>query len=567
MPKNQKSFLSKLKNSKKRKTSNKFNPLEWSSRLRVFIVVVVFAVVGTVFLVRSQASTFISQNFSSSSQASEFSVIKGGTWSIANGTYNLTNASKASDIINSNIAVHKNAVKSGDYTLTADAKSTATSSKWDDFTVIFSFTDINNYYYASFNESNDSNTNGIFKVSGDKATQLKDFSSTIRGGTTYKIKIEKKGTDAKVYMGRALMGTISDAVLAGGKVGFGSYNNNATFDNLEVNIPSSIPAPVPVPAPAPVPTPPTPIPAPGPVTYTCTKTLAAGGNLKSFVDSLGAGQTGCLRAGTYGGSDVYLKKPDVTLASYPGEKATITAFVEVYPEATRSRLTRLKFDGGNNSGNTVTLKIQANDAILSDSEVTKGGKGICTLIGSWNAAERVIVERNRIYNCGPSTSKFDHQLYLGKAKGTIIRYNLLSANAGGWGVHLYPSAQGTLVEHNIIDGNHGGVIFAGEGSGTPSSNNTVRFNAITYSGPRWNAEGSWSDGPVGSGNTVTQNCLFTTGPNAPGGLNTASRGFTESNNTILSGSPYINRAAGDYRFSPGSVCANLVGDVAGQLSF
>jgi F5/8 type C domain-containing protein/Big-like domain-containing protein/parallel beta helix pectate lyase-like protein len=284
-------------------------------------------------------------------------------------------------------------------------------------------------------------------------------------------------------------------------------------------------------------------------------------SVQKLVASLGAGQTGCLRQGTYGGSDVYLRTPDVTLQSYPGEKATITAFFEAYPEADRARINHLRFNGATH-GNSTGLKLQGDDIVFSDNDVTKGGNGICILAGSQNT-QRVVIERNRIYNCGPSGSKYDHQIYLAHTRGVIVRWNILSGNAGGWGVHLYMDGDGTVIEHNVIDGNLGGVVFAGDGS-NHSDSNQVRNNAITYSNPRWNVEGSWSGGAKGTGNEAHHNCVYSTGPSSPSGVATQD-GFSAHDNTVLSGSPYVNRSTGDYHFRSDSPCASLVGDVQGTI--
>ncbi len=317
---------------------------------------------------------------------------------------------------------------------------------------------------------------------------------------------------------------------------------------------------------------------------TCTKVAATTGSdsaagtdaapyktVQKLTRSLAAGQTGCLRNGSYGGADVYLDKPDTALQSYPGERATLTTFLEVTPAAPRSRVSGLKIDTTGHSNSTGT-KLQADDVVFSDNEVTKGGEGICILAGTYNAAQRIVIERNLIYNCGAavkpdgSKNKYDHLIYLSGTRNAIVRWNILRDNGGGWGVHMYPNADGTLVEHNIIDGNQGGVIFAGEGGGA-SDSNTVRNNAITSAGPRWNIEGSWSGGTPGTGNTANANCLFTSGPSQPAGIATQS-GFsaTANSNTVLSGLPYVDRSAGDYRFKAGSPCAELVGDVAGVVA-
>ena len=285
--------------------------------------------------------------------------------------------------------------------------------------------------------------------------------------------------------------------------------------------------------------------------------------VQKLVTSLTAGQTGCLRTGTYGGSDVTMHRPDVTLTSFPGERATITAFLEVYPEAARARLQNLKFDSTNN-GNATGVKLQADGVLFADNELTKGNRGICLMAGTWHAARDIVIERNHIHHCGPSGSKYDHQVYLAGTRNATVRWNVLDANAGGWGVHMYPDADGTLVEHNVIDGNHGGVVFAGDDS-DHSDNNVVRYNAVTYSGPRWNIEGSWGGGGSGNGNSAHHNCVYTEGPSSPGGIASAD-GFSPSSNTVLSGSPYVNRGSSDFTFRSDSPCSALVGDVAGAVA-
>jgi hypothetical protein len=141
---------------------------------------------------------------------------------------------------------------------------------------------------------------------------------------------------------------------------------------------------------------------------------------QKLVGSLSAGQIGCLRAGTYGGSSLRLERPDTHLRSYPGERATVTAFLEVYPAAERAKVTHLRFDAKEN-GNGTGVKLQADGTTFSDNELTKGGAGICLIAGSWNDARDVVIERNHIYHCGPADSKYDHQLYLVHTCGAVVR--------------------------------------------------------------------------------------------------------------------------------------------------
>ena len=136
--------------------------------------------------------------------------------------------------------------------------------------------------------------------------------------------------------------------------------------------------------------------------------------LDALLEAVEPGQTACLRGGTYGGVEPRLHDPDSELTSYPGETATITSMLEVMNTAKRSHVHHLRFDA-TNFDSTAAIKIQADDAVLSDNHITKGGKSICVQVASSYVAYRVRIERNRIHNCGPANSKFDHQLYLEQA--------------------------------------------------------------------------------------------------------------------------------------------------------
>ena len=179
---------------------------------------------------RAAATTVISESFGSS--AANFTRITGGTWSVSNGRY-LLSSPASTTAPNSNLSVHNTGLV-GDFALTAAGSATATSAAWNDFSVIFGYRDAANYYYASFNESNDSATNGIFKVVGCARTQLADFTSTIAAGTLYPIRIERHGAAIRVSRSGTLLAQVDDSTFTSGLVGFGSKNDGATFDDLTV---------------------------------------------------------------------------------------------------------------------------------------------------------------------------------------------------------------------------------------------------------------------------------------------------------------------------------------------
>jgi hypothetical protein len=275
--------------------------------------------------------------------------------------------------------------------------------------------------------------------------------------------------------------------------------------------------------------------------------------------SLHGGQTGCLEPGVYRHDDVAQVTRRGTVLRGIGPGATrILNPIWLMPNATGAQLVGISLTSRNREY-PEPLKVQADRARVAGNQITGSLNTICVLIGSQRETHGVTIEGNHISNCGRH-GKFDHLIYVQNAVGTTIRWNLLTDNPGGWAVHLYPDADDTLIEHNVIDGNKGGVIFAGH-DGDTSDRNVVRDNAITYSGPRWNIEGSWSDEPAGRGNLAYSNCLFSRSAGSPAGIGEAT-GFTTGDNLVLSESPYVDRGNGAYAFRPESLCRLLVGDVA-----
>jgi hypothetical protein len=177
-------------------------------------------------------ATVINETFATS-PAANFTVVSGGTWAVTGGKYVLSAPASASSG-NGNLSVH-NTVVTGDYTLTVDGNVTATSALWNDFSVVFGYQNSTNYYYFSSNESNDAGTSGLFKVAAGVVTQLADTTTLITGGTIYAVKIVKTGSTYQAYRNNVLLATATDSTWASGKVGFGTLNDGASYDNLLVN--------------------------------------------------------------------------------------------------------------------------------------------------------------------------------------------------------------------------------------------------------------------------------------------------------------------------------------------
>jgi hypothetical protein len=285
-----------------------------------------------------------------------------------------------------------------------------------------------------------------------------------------------------------------------------------------------------------------------------------------LADSLGYGQTGCLRAGTFAGDNVEVTRPGITLTSYPGERATLRGELKIEKGADRVTVSNLNIDA-RSSYNIGPLVFAANTT-FDNVDVSDYHKGICFILGasdpSFGRALNTVIEESRIHDCGrlPSTNG-DHGIYVAHSDGAIIRDNWIYGNTDR-GIQLYPDSQGTQVYGNVIDGNGEGIIISGDGD-TASSNNLVFGNVISNSRIRWNVESLWPNGIVGSGNVVRDNCLWASNPspgqyNRGGGIIVPShgpRGFSVSRN-VVARPQFAAAAAGDLRLPNGSRCGALL---------
>lgn len=178
------------------------------------------------------AAVVISEDFASS--AANFTAVSGGTWSVSGGRYVLSSpVQSGTEGTMGNISVHDTRM-SDNYELNAVMRITGTGSSWNDAAILFDYQDASNYYYVSLNESNDGNTKGIFKVVSGSPTQLADITISVTSDTDYPITIVRNGASIVAEVNSSQVATASDSTFAGGKVGFGSYNDGAQFDNLVV---------------------------------------------------------------------------------------------------------------------------------------------------------------------------------------------------------------------------------------------------------------------------------------------------------------------------------------------
>jgi Right handed beta helix region len=232
--------------------------------------------------------------------------------------------------------------------------------------------------------------------------------------------------------------------------------------------------------------------------------------VQKLVGALRPGEIGCLR-GSFR-EDVTIRSAGITLASDPDHgRATVRGRLFVADTANGVTVRGLLLDGrtaeASGEEQLPSPTISGDRARFVDNEVTNANSGICFVLGSEDdTARATVIERNRIHHCGRlPPMNHDHGIYVALARDTVIRDNVIHANADR-GVQLYPDADRTVVEHNVIDGNGTGVLFSGDAGGA-SSANVVRNNLITNSTVRYDVTAYWEQ-VVGMANVVEHNCLW-----------------------------------------------------------
>src|SRR6185503_4052011 len=155
---------------------------------------------------------------------------------------------------------------------------------------------------------------------------------------------------------------------------------------------------------------------------------------QKLADSLSAGQTGCLKTGTYVGGLMITKggtqSSPVTITSHPGQRAVITGRVDVAPGADFVTISDLDLVGINPEGRA-SPAINANGITLENNDITNIQTADCVFVGSRDQhVSSTVIDHNRIHNCGvlPSTNR--HMgITVWSATGTSITNNVIFDNA------------------------------------------------------------------------------------------------------------------------------------------
>ena len=254
--------------------------------------------------------------------------------------------------------------------------------------------------------------------------------------------------------------------------------------------------------------------------------------------ALAPGQTGCLRAGSYGSTGSLIKLDNdgapgsqITITSFPAETAVVQGWVDI--EANYTTLSHLSIDGSNTfytqvrSGTNCPapvsqpLVIAGHDDVLEfvdyyQSVPSLRGNGIG--IGFWGDADNTVIRFSKIHDVGQCEA-YDHLIYLSHGNNVQIYDNWIYDDAHGRGVQLYPAPTNARVFDNVID--HAGEGFViGNEAGDTVSGNQIYNNVITNSTglPTQGIPGEGIHdlygGKPGSGNSFYDNILY----GNPGGI-------------------------------------------------
>lgn len=291
----------------------------------------------------------------------------------------------------------------------------------------------------------------------------------------------------------------------------------------------------------------------------CDEVLADGSEPDSFIAGLRPGETGCLRSGVHEVERIAtITAPDVTLTSYPGESATLAGRLWIRRGADRVLVENLHLDGRNDQAKP-SPTVNADGAVFRGNDVSNDHTAICFVIGddTYGSADGTVIEGNRIHDCGRlPPANHDHGIYVAHADGTLIFDNLIYSNADR-GVQLYPDADGAIVAGNVIDGNGEGVNIGGDDD-EASDRNLIVGNLITSSNVRYNVEANWP-GPVGQGNLVLGNCVWTESAGYAGrpqgsGLEPSMDDVLKARN-VVADPHYADAADGDFSLARPSSCS------------
>ena len=214
-------------------------------------------------------------------------------------------------------------------------------------------------------------------------------------------------------------------------------------------------------------------------------------SLEKLMQSLSAGQAGCLKPGdTFDGELVTIDPSRPAVVDYPwasrvsivgspgspvviqttpggASRAKIKGQLHFTTASHDIELRDIAFLGTGTTTKDTHLNIDGDRIAIRDSDVTSPG-GVCIDVGAISAyqsadpgdpADGVVIDNNRIHNCGTDPNVVwtaqdsgAHGIYLVNTVNAVVTNNLVYDNQ--WrGIQSWPRGQGSLIANNVFDGN------------------------------------------------------------------------------------------------------------------
>lgn len=288
-----------------------------------------------------------------------------------------------------------------------------------------------------------------------------------------------------------------------------------------------------------VPEPPAP---PPPPPNLCTKTLAAGGDLSTFLGTLVAGDTGCLHGGDYtDGCSISWAGTAATLQSYPGEVAVVHTMLILSGNSLTVHGLEVTIPtscGTSTSGFSVQ---GAGDTVEFNYIHDIPRHGVLT----GTASSNVTVHGNYIAHTG-TTCNLDHGIYF-QTSGRITR-NVIVDPRCGYGIQLYASPHDVTVAENTVVGSRvrSGLVIVCQAN-CKVANNIFAQNATAGFTYRSCGSGCVVDNNIAWGNPVDcEDALCSTATNT----RHVDPLFADAFYHVSLGSPAVDTARQDFAFFP-----------------
>jgi parallel beta helix pectate lyase-like protein len=300
-----------------------------------------------------------------------------------------------------NTAIDQNvSVTASEWTLKTNATPVANSDGTPaNVSLVFEYTDAENYYYANFSSADATYLSGIYKVSNGIPTKLLGYANRVNAGQSYTMEVRKKSGEVKLYLNTTYLVKVSDTNAAAAKVGFGTVGSNASFDtmSLKTAVTTTLnPTPVVTTLPPPVTDPDHSLPTPSNPTMTPSTgrqvAVSNSAELKTAIQNALPGDTITMADGTYASS--------MLVGNYTGSFAMTADGTESNPITLKG--SRNAIIDGNGTGGRYGLYLYGADFWNLDGfTVNNASKGI-VLDGS----SHVFLNNMKVSNVGQEAVHF-----------------------------------------------------------------------------------------------------------------------------------------------------------------